>query len=70
MFRPIHPAEVVFGHVSDGSLPEEGEIHSHGARLVFVTTRGLAGWTTFSSVEVEKSNECALVHCQLNLTQR
>ena len=28
--------------LTDGSLPEKGEIHSHGGYLVFVTTRGLA----------------------------
>ena len=33
VFRPVHPAEVVFGHDADGSLLENGEIHSHGGCL-------------------------------------
>ena len=42
VFRPIHLADVVFGHVADGSLPVKGELHNHGGCFVFVTTRGLA----------------------------
>ena len=73
VFRPIHPAEVVFGHDADGSLPENGEIHSHGGCLVFVTTRGLAP-VQRSPVHLlagrcGKSKECALVHCHLKLAR-
>ena len=42
VFPPIHLAEVVFGQVAVGSLLDKGEILSHRAYLVFVTTRGLA----------------------------
>ena len=73
VFRPVHPAEVVFGHDVDGSLLENGEIHSHGGCLVFVTTRGLVPGQR-SPVHLlpgrsGKSEECALVHCHLKLAR-
>ena len=42
VYLPIHPAEAVFGHAADGSLPEKGEIHSQAGFLVFITTTDLA----------------------------
>ena len=50
MFRPIHPAELVSGHVADRSLPEKGEIDPQSLWLFGVCDDPrLGGWRTFSS---------------------
>ena len=49
LFRPTHPAEMVIGHVADGSLLEKGEIHSRGGCSVFCDDPQFRSWTKFSS---------------------
>ena len=48
--RPIQKAEMVFGHVADGSLFEKCEIHSHCGYLVFATWFG--SWAALSNPSV------------------